>query len=79
MIEPLTPLEEHRAKVRNATLVCINNADHLAQAMANAYKIFWSSTPEIVLEMLNSHVEFWLDVLQRNTAVGVTINAQLDF
>jgi hypothetical protein len=78
MIEQLTPLEQHRANVRNATMICLNSACHLAQGMANAYATFWSASPEIVLEMLNSNVAFWLDVLQRNTAVGTTINAQLD-
>jgi hypothetical protein len=78
MIEQLTPLGHHRANVRNATMTCINNADHLAQAMSHAYATFWGAASDIVLAMLNSNVPHWLDVLQRNTAVGTTINAQLD-
>jgi hypothetical protein len=31
-----------------------------------------------MLEILNGNLAHWLDVLQRNTAVGTTINAQLD-
>jgi hypothetical protein len=78
MIEQLTPLEDHRAKVRAATAECLTEADHLASCMANAYALFWSASADVLLEMLNSNVAFWLDVLQRNTAVGTTINAQLD-
>jgi len=78
MIEQLTPLEQHRANVRTATLSCLNVADHMAQSMANAYTIFWGAPTEIVLEMINSNIAHWLDVLQRNTAVGSLINAQLD-
>jgi len=50
----------------------------MAQSMANAYRVFWQASPEIVLEMLNSNIPHWLDVLHRNTAVGTLINAQLD-
>jgi hypothetical protein len=78
MIEQFTPLQAHRETVRQATLNCLVEADHLASAMLTAYGIFWDAPTETVLEMLNSNVAFWLDVLQRNTAVGTTINAQLD-
>jgi len=78
MIEILSQLDQHRANVRMATLQCLTEANHLASAMAGAYGTFWSASPEIVLELLNSNIPHWLDVLQRNTAVGTTINAQLD-
>jgi hypothetical protein len=78
MIEEFTPLDQHRANIRAATLECLTEADHLASAMEKAYTLFWSASADVLLEMLNSNVAFWLDVLQRNTAVGTTINAQLD-
>jgi hypothetical protein len=78
MIEQFTPLQAHREAVRQATLNCLIEADHLASAMAKAYGAFWNAPTETVLEMLNSNTEFWIDVLQRNTAVGTVINAQLD-
>jgi len=78
MIEPITQLEQLRANVRTATITCLNNADHLAQSMAGAYATLWGASTDTVLAMLNSNVPHWLDVLQRNTAVGTTINAQLD-
>jgi G:T-mismatch repair DNA endonuclease (very short patch repair protein) len=46
--------------------------------MAKAYGVFWGAPTETVLEMLNSNTAFWIDVLQRNTAVGTVINSQLD-
>ncbi len=78
MIEQFTPLQAHRFAVKKATLHCLVEADHLASAMAKAYGIFWDAPTDTILEMLNSNTEFWLDVLQRNTAVGTVINAQLD-
>lgn len=78
MIEQFTPLDQHRANIREATLNCLVEAGHLASAMAKAYALFWNAPTETVLEMLNGNVAFWIDVLQRNTAVGTVINAQLD-
>jgi hypothetical protein len=78
MIEQFTQLQAHREAVRQATLNCLVEADHLASAMSTAYGIFWDAPTETVLEMLNSNIAFWIDVLQRNTAVGIVINAQLD-
>jgi hypothetical protein len=78
MIEKFTPLQAHREAVRQATIKCLVEADHLASAMSTAYGIFWDAPTETVLEMLNSNIAFWIDVLQRNTAVGTVINAQLD-
>jgi hypothetical protein len=78
MIEDFTPLQSHREAVKIATLECLTEADHLASCMAKAYALFWSASADVLLEMLNSNAAFWLDVLQRNTAVGTTINAQLD-
>lgn len=78
MIEQFTPLQAHRDAVKQATLNCLVEADHLASAMAKAYSAFWNAPTETVIEMLNSNTDFWIDVLQRNTAVGIVINAQLD-
>lgn len=77
MIEILSQLDQHRANVRMATLQCLTEANHLASAMTSAYATFWGAASDIVLAMLNSNVPHWIDVLQRNTAVGTTINAQL--
>jgi len=78
MIEQFTPLQAHREAVRQATLNCLVEVDHLASAMSTAYGIFWDAPTETVLEMLNSNIAFWIDVLQRNTEVGIIINTQLD-
>jgi hypothetical protein len=78
MIEPLTLLDQHRANIREATLNCLVEADHLASAMTKGFQIFWSKEPSLMLELLNSNVAFWLGVLQDNTEMGTIVNAKLD-
>ena len=78
MIEPLTPLDQHRANIREATRNCLVEADHLASAMTKGFEIFWSKEPSLMLELLNSNVAFWLGVLQDNTDMGIVVNTKLN-
>jgi hypothetical protein len=78
MIDSLTPTKSHEWKIRQSVLQSLDAANKLAQVMTAAYDNFWSASPAIMLEILNGNIAHWLDVLQRNTSVGATINAQLD-
>jgi hypothetical protein len=78
MIDSLTPTKSHEWKIRQSVLQSLDAANRLAQVMTATYDNFWSASPAIMLEILNGNLAHWLDVLQRNTAVGATINAQLD-
>lgn len=78
MIDSLTPTKSHEWKIRQSVLQSLDAANKLAQVMTAAYDNFWSASPAIMLEIFNGNIPHWLDVLQRNTAVGTTINAQLD-
>jgi hypothetical protein len=78
MIDSLSPTESHEWKIRQSVLQTLDAANKLAQSMQSAYGAFWSASPEIMLAVLNKSIPHWLDILQRNTTVGMLVNAQLD-